>query len=79
MHSSCLYGSGLMVMIALSWGCAAVPPCSVPEDHTAPVSSVDRSSSALQQKVKAQEKRISELSMQLDLLKRIDQDRQRQR
>lgn len=70
---------GLMAMIALSWGCAANPPCSLPEEHANPVASVDRSNTALQQKVKAQEKRISELSMQLDLLKRIDQDRQKQR
>jgi hypothetical protein len=34
---------------------------------------------ALQQKVHAQEKRIRELSMQLKLLKRIDQDQQKQR
>jgi hypothetical protein len=34
---------------------------------------------ALQQKVKMQEKRINELSMQLKLLKRIDQDQQKQR
>lgn len=80
MHRSCLrYGSGLIVLIAVSWGCVAVPPCSAPEDLTAPASSINQSSSALQQKVKAQEKRISELSMQLQLLKRIDQDQQRQR
>ncbi len=76
MHRFC---AGLMAMVALSWGCAATPPCSVPEEHATSVGSVDRSNSALQQKVKAQEKRIIELSMQLDLLKRIDQDRQRQR
>ena len=37
------------------------------------------SNSALQQKVKAQEKRITKLSMQLNLLKRIDHDQLRQR
>lgn len=81
MPRSCLrYGSGLIVLIAVSWGCVAVPPCSAPEDlPAAPVSSINQSSSALQQKVKAQEKRISELSTQLQLLKRIDQDQQRQR
>lgn len=79
MHRSCLYGSGLMVLIALSWGCTMVPPCSAPEDHTTPAPSINRSSSALQQKIKAQEKRISELSTQLQLLKQIDQDQQRQR
>jgi hypothetical protein len=40
---------------------------------------MDPSTAALQQKVKAQEKRISELSTQLQMLKRIDQDQQRQR
>jgi hypothetical protein len=34
---------------------------------------------ALQQKVRAQEKRIRELSMQLQLLKQIDQDQQKPR
>jgi hypothetical protein len=33
----------------------------------------------LQQKVNAQEKRFAELSMQLHLLKRIDQDRKKDR
>ncbi len=80
MRGSCLrYGSGMLVWIALSWGCAAVPPCSQPEGLTAPASSINLSSAALQQKVKAQEKRISELSTQLQMLKRIDQDQQRQR
>ena len=73
------FSAGLMAMIALTWGCAATSPCSVPQEQATSVASVDRSSAALQQKVKAQEKRINELSMQLNLLKRIDQDRQRQR
>jgi hypothetical protein len=68
-----------MAMIALSWGCAATPPCSVPEEQATSLASIDPSNAALQQKVKAQEKRINELSMQLNLLKRIDQDRQRLR
>ncbi len=80
MNRPCLrYVSGLMVWMAVSWGCAAVPPCSAPENLPALASSVNQSSSALQQKVKEQEKRISELSTQLKLLKRIDQDQQRQR
>ncbi len=80
MRRSCLrYGSGMMVWIVLSWGCAAVPPCSAPESLTAPASSIHPINSVLQQKVKAQEKRISELSAQLQLLKRIDHDQQRQR
>ena len=73
------YVSALIFWMAVGWGCAAVPPCSAPENLPAPTSSVSLSSSALQQKVKAQEKRISELSMQLNLLKRIDQDQQKQR
>ena len=69
---------GLMAWVAGSWGCAAGPPCSAPEHSPqAPVAS--QSSSALQQKVKAQERRINELSAQLKLLKQIDQDQQKQR
>ncbi len=80
MRESCVkYGSGMAVLIVLSCGCAAVPPCSPPDSLTAPAFSMDPSTTALQQKVKAQEKRISELSTQLQMLKRIDQDQQRQR
>jgi hypothetical protein len=56
-------------------GCATPPPCPTPQADPAPMShpvSSTSSSSALEQKVKAQEKRIAELSMQLKLLKRID-------
>jgi len=77
------YGSVLILWIGLSWGCAAVPPCPtsdtvpLPAAHTIP--SASPPNVALQQKVKAQEKRISELSMQLNLLKRIDHDRTKDR
>ena len=73
------YASVLMVWIGVSWGCTAVPPCPAPGTLPSPAPSVSQSSSALQQKVKAQEKRITELSTQLNLLKRIDQDQQKQR
>ena len=56
-------------------GCATPPPCSAPQANPAlmsqPVSAASPTS-ALEQKVKAQEKRIAELSTQLKLLKRID-------
>lgn len=77
------YGSFLIVSIGVSWGCAAVPPCPAPENLPLPaLQATPRPTpptSVLQQKVNAQEKRISELSMQLKLLKRIDQDQQKQR
>jgi hypothetical protein len=61
------------------WGCTAIPPCPPSDNVAVPSQSVNQSSATLQQKVKAQEKRISELSAQLNLLKRIDQDQQKQR
>jgi hypothetical protein len=72
-----------ILLLGLTWGCAAAPPC--PNLEAAPlaisqVASVSNvSSEALKQKVKAQEKRISELSMQLNLLRRIDHDRTKDR
>jgi hypothetical protein len=39
-----------------------------------PVQAASPANAALEQKVKAQEKRIAELSMQLKLLKRIDME-----
>lgn len=65
-------------LVALG-GCTAAPPCQGPSTLPMPSSSPVLSNSALQQKVKAQERRISELSTQLNLLKRIDQDQQKQR
>lgn len=56
-------------------GCATPAPCPTPQANPALMSHPvppTPSSSALEQKVKAQEKRIAELSMQLKLLKRID-------
>jgi hypothetical protein len=67
-----------MAWVAVSWGCVASPPCPVPE-NVPQVSVASQSDSALQQKVKAQERRINELSAQLKLLKHIDQDQQKQR
>lgn len=73
----------LMVWIGMSWGCAAVPPCRTADPIQVPAAPATSSkvptSSTLEHKVKAQEKRINELSLQLNLLKRIDQDQQRQR
>lgn len=71
-------GLGLMSWVALGWGCVANPPCPTLENGPQ-VSVASQSSSALQQKVKVQERRINELSAQLRLLKQIDQDQQKQR
>ena len=60
-------------------GCATAPPCAGPQSASTSVlpsiPAVSSSSAALEQKVKVQEKRIADLSMQLKLLKRIDLDR----
>jgi hypothetical protein len=72
------FGLGLMMVMA-PWGCTAIPPCPPPDSVAVQSQSVNQPSATLQQKVKAQEKRISELSAQLNLLKRIDQDQQKQR
>ena len=72
----------VMLWVGLWSGCTTVPPCPTPE--TIPVPAAETSPSmaptntALEQKVKLQEKRISELSLQLKLLKRIDLDRSKQ-
>ena len=59
-------------------GCETTPPCSstqtVPAQVSQPGSAASSSSAALEHKVKTQEKRIAELSMQLKLLKHIDLD-----
>lgn len=73
------YTSIFLVALGVTFGCTAAPPCQDPSTLPMPSSSPVLSNSALQQKVKAQEKRISELSTQLNLLKRIDQDQQKQR
>jgi hypothetical protein len=70
-------GSSVVALIGGMFfaGCATPSPCPTPQADPAPMSnavSSTSSSSALEQKVKAQEKRIAELSMQLKLLKRID-------
>ena len=65
----------LMGCAGISGGCAAVSPCPPAELVQAPppqaIPVVAPSSSALQQKMKVQEKRIAELSMQLKMLKRM--------
>jgi len=72
-------GVVLMAGMLFNGGCATAPPCAIPQaagetvTPSPPVAS--SSSAALEQKVKAQEKRIAELSMQLKLLKRIELDR----
>lgn len=77
------YGSLLILWVGIVSGCAGVPPCETLTGVETPapqmMQSATLSNSALQQKVKAQEKRITELSMQLNLLKRIDHDQLRQR
>lgn len=77
------YASLLISGIALSGGCAVAPPCEVPSLVAAPSSQIRQVStspeSGLQQKIRVQEKRISELTMQLNLLKRIDHDRSKDR
>ena len=77
------YASLVMLWVGLGSGCTAVPPCPTPDPVPVPAAqtslSMGPTNTALQQKVHAQEKRIRELSMQLKLLKRIDQDQQKQR
>ena len=69
----------LMSGFLFSAACTTAPPCSSPQALTAPDSppaqAMLSSTAALEQKVKAQEKRIADLSMQLKLLKRIELDR----
>ncbi len=69
------YCSMITLFIGLGAGCTTPSVCPVQNE----VSSPTLASSALQQKVKEQDKRIAELSIQLNLLKRIDQDRKRDR
>ena len=69
----------LMSGFLFSAGCTTAPPCPGPQAITAPVAppaeAILSSNAALEHKVKAQEKRIADLSMQLKLLKRIELDR----
>ena len=77
------YVSLLIFGIALSGGCAVAPPCEAPSLVAAPSPQIRQvpafPESGLQQKIKVQEKRITELTMQLNLLKRIDRDRSKDR
>jgi hypothetical protein len=77
----------LMIWGGMTWGCAVAPSC--PPSDAIPVSarqvsaplafSGNFSTTALEQKVKSQEERIAELSLQLRMLKRIDLDGQKER
>ncbi len=70
-----IYGWLMTLIIGVSAGCAGGSPCPQPESlaQAAPPA-MPPATSALQQKVIAQEKRIGELTQQLRLLKRIDLD-----
>ena len=74
--------SVLVGLTGISGGCGAGPPCVPPETIQVPapqaIPSVAPSSSVLEYKVKVQEKRIAELSMQLRMLKHIDLDRNKE-
>ena len=74
--------SVLVVLTGISGGCGAGPPCALPKPCQVPapqaIPSVAPSSSVLEHKVKVQEKRIAELSMQLRMLKHIDLDRNKE-
>ena len=74
--------SSVVVLIGgvlFSGGCATAPPCAESQPVPAPIShplpAASSSTAALEQKLKLQDKRIAELSMQLKMLKRIDLDR----
>ena len=80
------YLGALIVPLGISGGCAAVPSCAPAEPLQASASQAAPptplappagllANQALEHKVKAQEKRIAELSAQLKMLKHIDLDR----
>ncbi len=77
----------LIVWIGMSWGCTVAPSCPPPETIPAPARQVipplapagTLSTAALEQRVKSQEQRIAELSMQLRMLKHIDLDGRKER
>jgi hypothetical protein len=66
----------IIVLFGFTWGCTALPPCSVPQ---APPPSSALPASVLQQRVKEQDKRIAELTTQLNMLKHLDQGRMKER
>jgi hypothetical protein len=66
----------MLVVTMLSGGCTAAPSCPEP---LAAKSSASKTISVLQRRVKEQDKRIAELTTQLEMLKQIDQDRQKDR
>jgi hypothetical protein len=81
--SETICASILIVWIGMSWGCASAPPCppaeTIKSPDSQPTSQAGQTNSALEHKVKAQERRIAELSMQLRMLKRIDLDGKKDR
>ena len=66
-----------ILVFTLGGGCTAVPPCSEPQQAAAP--SAVQSVPALQQRIKAQDKRIEELTTQLEMLKQLDHSRMKDR
>lgn len=88
-------GYVLFGVMGITGGCAAVPPCPLPEAAQTVSSQMPQTTPepvlipviappgpsinpTLERKVKAQEKRIAELSAQLRILKRIDLERTKQ-
>ena len=65
----------IVLVFSFSYGCTALPPCSTPQT-TASDSPPAR---ALQQRIKEQEKRIADLTKQLNMLKHLDQGRMNDR
>jgi len=64
----------LVLVFGPGFGCTALPPCSTPQ------TGADASPApALQHRIKEQEKRIADLTTQLNMLKRLDQDRMEDR
>jgi len=65
----------IILLFGFAWGCTTAPPCSAPQ---APPSA-SLPASVLQQRVKEQDKRIDELTTQLNMLKHLDQGRMKDR
>lgn len=75
------YYAMTILWLGLASGCATLPPCSTPQttasETTIPTPA--QPTFALQQRVKEQDRRIAELTMQLNMLKHIDQSRMKDR
>jgi hypothetical protein len=65
-----------VILFGFASGCGMLPPCSGPGASPAPASP---SAAVLQERVKEQDKRIIDLTTQLNMLKRIDQGRMKER